>query len=240
MTRIADWIRRAVAPRPFAAALLLGAAVAAALVARSWLDAHQARVHLQATLEAQQQVIAAAEKREQQRAQDLRDALAQIAALKVGVTTPQQVVRELPRYLSLPQPIQITLPGAPQASPPAANSGSGAAGLGASGGAPAHDAQQGSGASEKSAAPAVAQMPVEDLKPLFDFVQDCRACNVQLAAAQADRSDDQVKLAALTKERDAAVRAAKGGGFWLRLRRGAKWFLIGGAVGAAAVAAASR
>jgi hypothetical protein len=36
---------------------------------------------------------------------------------------------------------------------------------------------------------------------------------------------------------DAAIKASRGGGFWSRLRRRGKWFLIGGAVGAAAVAA---
>ncbi len=223
MTGITDGLRSGLLTRPLgllAAALVLGAAVAAVLGARSWLDAHEARIRLQATLEAQQKVIAAAEQREQQRAQDLRDALAHIAALKSSVTSPQQVVRELPQYLPLPQPIQITMP---QASAPGDR-----------------DPQKGSGAPDKSAGSPVAQMPVEDLKPLFDFVQDCRACKVQLAAAQANRADDQTKLAALTTERDAAVKAAKGGGFWVRLRRGAKWFLIGGAVGAAAVAVRSR
>ncbi len=68
---------------------------------------------------------------ESARANALKDALAQIAALKSSVTSPQQVVRELPKYLPLPQPIQITTP---QASPPGD-----------------HDPQKGSGAPEKSA-----------------------------------------------------------------------------------------
>ena len=86
--------------------------------------------------------------------------------------------------------------------------------------------------------PAVATVPQDDLKPLYDYLQDCRACQAQLAAAQGDLTDERSQVAALTKERDAAVRLARGGGFWSRLRHGAKWFVIGGAVGALAVSAA--
>jgi hypothetical protein len=46
-------------------------------------------------------------------------------------------------------------------------------------------------------------------------------------------SDEHDKVAALTHERDAAVKAAKGGGFWTRTRRAAKWFLIGAGAGLA-------
>ncbi|HEX2712819.1 MAG TPA: hypothetical protein VHM88_11425 [Candidatus Acidoferrales bacterium] len=213
-------------------ALVGGLAVTLALAGRSWLAVREDRMRLETTIAAQQQIISAAEKREQQRAQQLDGALAQIAELKKTVTTPQQVLRELPRYLPLPQPIQI----APSPGQPA-------------------DAQQGSARAEKSAprppvqgepprresaqgevegpgsAGAVAQLPLEDLKSLFDFVQDCRACKLQLAAAQADHADDLTKIAALTKERDAALKNATGGGFWKRTRRAAKWLAVGAAVG---------
>ena len=38
-------------------------------------------------------------------------------------------------------------------------------------------------------------------------------------------------------ERDAAIRAARGGGFWSRLRRNAKWFAVGAATAALATKA---
>lgn len=76
------------------------------------------------------------------------------------------------------------------------------------------------------------------MKPLFDFVQDCRACKVQLDAARADLSDEKSKSGALARERDAAVKAVKGGGFWTRLKRNAKWLAIGAVIGAAAAHAA--
>ncbi|HXX20808.1 MAG TPA: hypothetical protein VEJ46_15495 [Candidatus Acidoferrum sp.] len=82
--------------------------------------------------------------------------------------------------------------------------------------------------------PPSAQIPAADLKPLFDYVQDCRACQAELAAAQKNSADDAAKIAALTRERDAAITAAKGGSFLRRLRRNALWFAIGAAGGYAA------
>jgi hypothetical protein len=81
------------------------------------------------------------------------------------------------------------------------------------------------------AAPADATIPATDLKPLYDFVQDCRACQAQLAAAKQNSADDAAKLASLSRERDAAITAAKGGTFWRRLRRNAAWLAAGAALG---------
>jgi hypothetical protein len=92
----------------------------------------------------------------------------------------------------------------------------------------------------ESEAPAIITVPQDDLKPLFDRLEDCRACQEQLATAQQDLSDERAEVSALTIERDAAVRAARGGGFWSRFRVGAKWFVIGGALGALAASAAHR
>ena len=84
-----------------------------------------------------------------------------------------------------------------------------------------------------------AQIPTADLKPLYDYVQDCRSCQAQLAAAQQNRADDAIKLTAMTHERDAALTAAKGGTIWRRFRRNLNWFAVGAAAGAAASAAAN-
>lgn len=195
---------------PLLRKLLAAAAilVAAAFVLRAWLAAREDRVRLAATLDTQKQIIDAADRRERERTDQLRQQLAAIDALKHRIATPQQIVRALPQYLPLPQPIQLT----PQ--PPT---------------------QQGSPLPEKPEprpAEPVAQLPVEDLKPLFDFVQDCRACQSELAEAKQQAADDRVKIDALTHERDAALRAARGGSFWARARRAAKWFIIGVGVGA--------
>ena len=88
--------------------------------------------------------------------------------------------------------------------------------------------------------PAIITVPQADLKALFDRLEDCRACQGQLAAAQQDLSDERAKVSAMTIERNAAVKAARGGGFWTRFRAGVKWFAIGGAMGALAAASVAH
>jgi hypothetical protein len=180
-------------------AVLMGAAL---LLADSWLGAHEDQVRLAATVDAQKSVIAAAERREQDRAEQLRDTLQQIESLKHAVQTPQQVVQAIPQYLPpLPVPIQVeqpvTEPGKPEPPP-------------------------------------VVTIPPQDLKALYDFSADCAACQAERAALKGNLADEQTRVAAVTRERDAAVKAAQGGGFWQRARRAAKWLAIGVVVGYAA------
>jgi hypothetical protein len=205
------------AERRVAAVAVCAALVLGGLGFSSWLEAREDRVRLSATVASQGSLIAAAEKREQDRAQELADTLKQIAALKASVQTPQQVIREIPQFLPpLPQPLE-TVPAKPAAAGPATINNNVAK----------------PGVTDSSALPAApdARVPSADLKPLFDFVQDCRACQAKLTAAQQDAQDERAKNDALTKERDAAVKAAKGGGVWTRTLRAAKWLAIGIAVG---------
>src|SRR6202022_3766471 len=88
-----------------------------AFIFRSWLEAHDDRLQLQATLATQKQLIAAADAREQQRASELKGTLDQINALKRKTQSPQEIVRELPQYLPLPQPIEIVAPDAQKGTP---------------------------------------------------------------------------------------------------------------------------
>jgi type II secretory pathway pseudopilin PulG len=83
-----------------------------------------------------------------------------------------------------------------------------------------------------------AVIPAEDLKPLYDFTIDCKACQSKLTTAQADLTDERQKTVALTRERDDALRIARGGSILRRITRAAKWFLIGAAAGAVAAKAA--
>jgi hypothetical protein len=83
-----------------------------------------------------------------------------------------------------------------------------------------------------------AVIPSEDLKPLYDFTIDCKACQTKLIAAQGDLTDERQKTAALTRERDDALRIARGGSAWRRIGRAAKWFFIGAVAGAVAAKAA--
>jgi hypothetical protein len=115
-------------------------------------------------------------------------------------------------------------------------------------------AQQGSGATEKGIAsaqsatnananapatssaqtnspPAIIRIPQNDLKPLYDAVEDCEICQAKLAAAQGDLADEKTKFTAATAQKDAAIAAARGT-FWTRARRAAKYLIIGAAAGA--------
>ena len=83
-----------------------------------------------------------------------------------------------------------------------------------------------------------AVIPPEDLKPLYDFTIDCKACQAKLAAAQADLTDERKKTTSLARERDDALRIARGGTALRRIARAAKWFLLGAAAGAIAAKAA--
>lgn len=122
------------------------------------------------------------------------------------MSTPEQVVKVLPELLSVPKPLELE----PQTTP-ATDKGKAAAAL-----------------------PPKVELPAEDLKPLYDYALGCKACQAELAAEQADLKDEQAKTQALGRERDAALRAARGGSVLRRVARAAKWFVIGAAAGAVA------
>src|SRR5947209_16220972 len=65
------------------------------------------------------------------------------------------------------------------------------------------------GSARESAQPIV--LPMADLKPLYNFAVDCNACRASLAAATSDLADERTKSVALGRERDNALRSARGG-----------------------------
>ena len=200
LANLRNWLPRAAAPVALAVLLVVGA-----LVGRSWLTAHDAALHLAATLEAQEKLVAQANQRQRERDNSLTKTLTAIAQAKRRVNTPAKSAAAIPEVLpSLPEPLKIELP---QPTP------------------------------SQPEPPASVTVPQADLKPLYDYAQDCRACGASLAAAHDDLADERAKLTAITVERDAAMRAVRGGGFWSRLRRNAKWFALGAAAGALATTA---
>ena len=237
--------RRTLEIAAFCAALLI-----AALAIHAWLSSRDEQHRLQTTLATQKQVLDAADAREHTRQATLNDALAKIEKLKRATQTPQQILRDLPNYLPLPQPITL----APPAATAAAQQGTALPEKSASARSaqpapsPSSDTQPLPAAPQpivpcnpaNAASNCVAQIPATDLKPLYDFTQTCRECQLRLAAAQQDHADDLTKLDSLTRERDAAITAAKGGTFWRRLRRNALWFVVGAGVGAAAAHVAAH
>jgi hypothetical protein len=98
---------------------------------------------------------------------------------------------------------------------------------------PASQSQSQTGSPDLPSAP-TAQIPAADLKPLYDYILDCKACQAKLTAAQSDLTDEKTKTATLTKSRDDALRAAKGGSLLQRTARALKWFALGAAAGAIA------
>lgn len=201
--------------RPIAAIAAIASVAAlclAVILARSWNASREAAKEMRVVFRAQTPVLNQAEKREQQRDAVLAQNLAQIAREERTTKTPAEIARGLPSaFPSLPQPIAVSLgPGVPV------------------------DPQV------TAEPPALITVPQADLKPLFAGLEECRACQERLAAVQQDLNDEQAKVSALTLERDAAIKTARRGGFWARARVGAKWFVVGGALGAIAASAAHR
>lgn len=209
------------------------AAIAVALVL-SWQADRRDRAQLATQLAAAQQTISEAAAHQKDRDAALTQTLAEIAQLKQSVITPAQILNALPKTISLPAPIALQTPGEQgtvgarfSASPSEARATN-----------PAAPANLPTNPAHKSAvAPADAVIPAADLRPLYDFALDCQACQAKLAAAQSDLTDEKTKSAALAQQRDAALRAAKGGSVLRRIARAAKWFALGAAAGALAVKA---
>jgi len=191
----------------------------------SWQADRRDRAQLATQLAAAQQTIAQATASQHDRDTLLNQTLAQLAAQKQSAATPAQILKDLPTALSLPAP--ITLQTAPAQEVAAKDSQADASKF----------TNLPSNPAPKSGQPADAILPAADLKPLYDFALDCKACQAKLAASQSDLDDEKSKTAALTKERDAAVRAAKGGSALRRIARAAKWFALGAAAGAIAAKA---
>lgn len=178
------------------------------LLVRSRRASQQASDDMALVFRAQAPILAEADKREHQRDTVLSKNLKQISRAKLSMKTSADVIKRLPAAFSS-LPEPVSVSDAPLSSSP--------------------DAPE---------APTVITVPHADLQPLFDHLADCRACQERLATAQQDLNDERAKVSALMIERDAAVKAARGGGFWSRLRSNAKWFAIGGAMGALAASAA--
>jgi len=225
-----------------------------AIVLDAWRADRRDRAQLAADLAAGRQALAQADARQHDRDTQLLKTLATVAAGKRTVTAPAQIIHDLPNQLPLPVPIALqsvpcepapvrreltgTMPTpstqkqpTPKPSAPPCSSGAFFAPEGLDSTSTPNSKQ-----SPKLAEPS-AVIPAADLKPLYDFTLDCKACQAKLAAAQADLTDEQSKTAVLTRERNEAVRVAKGGSLLQRIARNAKWLAIGAAAGAIAAKA---
>jgi len=221
------------------AAIAIAVILCVALV-EGWRADRRDRAQLNAELAATKQLLAAAGARQHDRDTQLAQTLAALAAEKRTVVRPAQIVRNLANEIPLPAPITLqadhassqdtSVTPANAANAPATRIAGASSANNAQAGTPAPSASQ----ENQKAAAGAAVIPAEDLKPLYDFALDCKACQAKLSAAQNDLTDERKKTAALTHERDDALRFAKGGSAWRRIRRAAKWFLLGAAAGAVA------
>ena len=230
---------------------LLVSAILAIVILSAWQADRRDRAQLATQLAAAQKTIAQASASQRDRDAFLNQTLAQIKSQKQAVVTPSQVLKALPIEISLPVPITFhpqakqTTSEANSATNPASEPGRLAAASEVSGqsrksspGTPGRTLEVPDSPSPKPGQTADALLPAADLKPLYDFALDCKACQAKLAAAQSDLNDEKTKTAALTKQRDSAVRTAKGGSALRRIARAAKWFAMGAAAGAIAAKAA--
>jgi hypothetical protein len=211
---------------------LLIAGTLAISVISAWRADRRDRAQLAVDLAAAKQSLEQANARQHERDAQLVQTLATLAAEKRSVTTPAQVVRDLPNQIPLPVPITL------QSANPTTPSGKVTCSSGPFCGPEGLESIK-LARSESGAKPSTtnAVIPADDLKPLYNFALDCKACQAKLASAQGDLSDERAKTAVLTHERDEAVRAAKGGSIFRRIARAAKWFAIGAAAGAIAAQA---
>lgn len=209
---------------------------------QAWRADRRDRANLAAELAATQQLLVAADARQRDRDAQLAQTLSALDAQKRAILTPSQIVQELAKNIPLPAPIALQ---APQTSSVGATLGSPATNTSnATAGGASPVPTSGSSTTTTATSPQAEQkptagavIPATDLKPLYDFTIDCQACQAKLSTAQRDLVDEKAKTAALTKERDDALRIAKGGSAWRRFGRAAKWFVLGAAAGAVAAKA---
>jgi hypothetical protein len=184
----------------------------------AWRADRRERNQLQAELSATEKTLADLTARQSTRDADLARTLTHLAEQKQAVRTPSQALRALPSVLPLPTAIQD----AALALPPLLQN-------------PAEETTQVQAPqAAQNPPPQTVPLPTNDLKPLYDFALDCQACQARLSTVQADLADEKAKNQALSRERDDALRAARGGSLWRRVGRAAKWFAIGAAAGAIA------
>ena len=215
----------------------------------AWRADRRARAQLVSDLALTRQAFAQANARQHDRDAQLSQTLAELAQEKRAVITPTQILRELPRQIPLPVPITLQSASAmPQHDEGAIKD---ATQSPANSRLPvnindktvrdtnqpfqsrffARDTNQ---ANVVRSAGLQAIVPEQDLKPLYDFALDCHACQAKLTVAQADLADEQAKSALLARDRDEAVRMARGGSALRRISRAAKWFVLGALAGAVA------
>ena len=210
----------------------------------SWLASRDAQRQFKTAFAVEQKLIAESDATKRQQEGALTGLLKEIQNLKEKTRTPSQVVKELPKYLPLPAPITISSPEpddcveqahcTPMMHIPPRRGGRGKVLTDSAVSRSEPSIDSAPSPSMLRAGNLDAKLPLQDLKPLFDFVQECRSCNAELDAARKRAAEDSVKMTALTRERDLAVHA-KTASLWRRIRQDAVLFGFGAIAGYAAI-----
>ena len=213
--------------------LVLAAIVSISIVVYAWVDARRDEQSLKATIATQNKALDAANADKRQNDSDRQKALAQINSLKRRVKTPSAAVQGLNESLPLPEPITFVPVEETRATPlSGASTGNGNGSDGSRPGSSPISQNPDWRARAKASPPgSSAILPAVDLVPLYQYTQNCRACSVELDSARANALDDQKKIAALTAQRDAAVKTSRGGSVVRRIKQSAIWFAVGAGVG---------
>ena len=184
---------------------ILAALAVTTIMLAAWRADRRDRAQLAADLAAANQTLAQASSRQHDRDAQLLQTLAALAAEKRVNTTPAQILRELPKQIPLPVPVTLqpaNLTG--NAEKPPCSSGLPWSGKGPVCGPEGLASTRPATNPTSNAEAAQAILPAADLKPLYDFALDCKACQAKLAAAQADLTDERAKTATLSWEEPGA------------------------------------
>jgi hypothetical protein len=192
----------------------------ASFLFKNWLDAHDAQKQAEATVKAQETVIAQNEKRmkdlqdaDDARAKQLLQQVADMQSRFGQAQTPTQIAALVAQIMGLKTPVQMVTPPATAEDP--------------------HPQP-------------VAQVSQADAPQVKAYVEVCEECKLKLPAAQAQveslKSQQQLagqQLSAVENERDAWKKAARGT-FWSNAKKGLRWLAIGGGIGVAACVASKH
>ncbi|HXI42397.1 MAG TPA: hypothetical protein VNH83_20605 [Bryobacteraceae bacterium] len=176
---------------------------------------HEWRIDLakaEADKRLQDQVIAGAEKREDDRKKAFEAQLAELSKLRAtSQTSPQTVIERIPQLINFPTPAKLEA---------------------------ATSEMNGQLVPPKPDAPKVnLVLPPDDQRVLVNTLVECKSCQLERDKLKADAIDADTKYKAMAKERDDWKTAARGGSFWTRTKRALKWVAIGGAIGVVAAKA---
>ncbi len=186
----------------------------------AWHSSAEDRAQMQQTIEDQQKIIEASKATMKQTQATLEARLEEIRKQVAQIKTPEQAARAIPQVIPGVQPLIVQVPQqAPTAQSPE----------------PAKLAPSASG--DSAEAGKTVTIPLEQMPTLYQFAQSCHECEVKLDAAQVDRKELVRQMQALEEQRNAAIKAAKGGSFWTRFKRDLK--SGAGATGGAALGAAA-